>query len=60
MAAQLQVKPVHVAIAWLVARPSITAPIASATSIEQLKDLIAGAQLKLDRQAIELLNQASG
>ncbi len=59
VAAQYRVTPAQVAIAWLVARPSITAPIASATSVEQLKDLTAGAQLKLDRQAIELLNQAS-
>ncbi len=48
-----------VALAWLMARPSITAPIASATSLEQLDALIAAADLKLSRPQIELLNQAS-
>jgi aryl-alcohol dehydrogenase-like predicted oxidoreductase len=51
--------PASIAIAWLIARPSITAPIASATSIEQLDDLVKAAQLQLDTQAIELLNKAS-
>jgi aryl-alcohol dehydrogenase-like predicted oxidoreductase len=51
--------PAQVALAWLMARPSITAPIASATSVDQLNDLIAATQLELDRPSIELLNQAS-
>ena len=51
--------PAQVAIAWLCARPSVTAPIASATSQEQLDDLIAGARLKLDQTQIDLLNSAS-
>jgi aryl-alcohol dehydrogenase-like predicted oxidoreductase len=41
------------------ARPGITAPIASATSLEQLKALVEAAKLNLDRQAIELLDKAS-
>jgi aryl-alcohol dehydrogenase-like predicted oxidoreductase len=49
----------RVALAWLIARPSITAPIASATSCEQLADLIEATRLKLDPESIELLNQAS-
>jgi aryl-alcohol dehydrogenase-like predicted oxidoreductase len=60
VAAQYHVRPVHVALAWLAARSSITAPIASATSVEQLQDLIAGVQLQLDSSSIELLNRASG
>ncbi|HLN00088.1 MAG TPA: aldo/keto reductase [Bryobacteraceae bacterium] len=48
-----------VALAWLLARPSITAPIASATSVEQLHDLVDATNLKLDAESIELLNQAS-
>jgi aryl-alcohol dehydrogenase-like predicted oxidoreductase len=48
-----------VAIAWLIARPSITAPIASATSVAQLKDLLAAATLDLDAEAIATLDQAS-
>jgi aryl-alcohol dehydrogenase-like predicted oxidoreductase len=51
--------PAQVALAWAMARPSITAPIASATNLDQLKDLIASANLNLDRESIELLNQAS-
>jgi aryl-alcohol dehydrogenase-like predicted oxidoreductase len=51
--------PARVSLAWLLARPSITAPIVSATSIEQLNDLIATLDLKLDRSSIELLNAAS-
>jgi aryl-alcohol dehydrogenase-like predicted oxidoreductase len=49
----------RVAIAWLMARPSITAPIASATNLEQLKELMEAAKLKLDTGAISLLNEAS-
>jgi aryl-alcohol dehydrogenase-like predicted oxidoreductase len=49
----------QVAIAWLLARPSITAPIASATSLEQLNELIGAVNLQLDQTAIEELNQAS-
>jgi aryl-alcohol dehydrogenase-like predicted oxidoreductase len=59
VAARLQSTPASVALAWLMARPSITAPIASATNLEQLKDLIAAGELKLDRDSIELLNRAS-
>jgi aryl-alcohol dehydrogenase-like predicted oxidoreductase len=51
--------PARVSLAWLLARPSITAPIVSATTIEQLNDLIASVELKLDRASIELLNHAS-
>lgn len=51
--------PARVSLAWLLARPGITAPIVSATSIEQLHDLIACVELKLDRASIELLNEAS-
>ena len=48
-----------VALAWLLARPSVTAPIASATKLEQLNDLIAATQLVLDEQQIAFLNQES-
>lgn len=51
--------PSQVSLAWLIARPSITAPIASATSLEQLDGLIGATELKLDQAAIEQLNQAS-
>jgi aryl-alcohol dehydrogenase-like predicted oxidoreductase len=51
--------PTSVALAWQIARPSISAPIASATTVDQLSDLIAATQLKLDQAAIEQLNTAS-
>lgn len=51
--------PAAIALAWLMARPSITAPIASATSQDQLQSLIKATQLQLDRDAIEQLNVAS-
>jgi aryl-alcohol dehydrogenase-like predicted oxidoreductase len=51
--------PAEVSLAWLIARPSITAPIASATKIEQLQDLAKAASLPLDQAAIEQLTQAS-
>ena len=51
--------PAQVALAWLIARPSVTAPIASATSLEQLHDILKAVELKLDAQDIETLNAAS-
>jgi len=51
--------PARVALAWLIARPSITAPIASATSLDQLNELIEATRLKLDSASIAALNQAS-
>ena len=59
VARNLDVTPAQVAIAWLIAQPSITAPIASATRSAQLGDLIAAAELKLSDDEIALLNKAS-
>ncbi|MDL9997374.1 aldo/keto reductase [Variovorax sp. J22P240] len=49
----------QVAIAWQIARPSITAPIASATSMKQLDELIAAASLQLAPETIAALDAAS-
>jgi aryl-alcohol dehydrogenase-like predicted oxidoreductase len=57
--AELQSTPTRVALAWLLARPSITAPIASATSLSQLEELFASTRLQLSAAAIERLNRAS-
>lgn len=51
--------PARVALAWLIAQPGITAPIASATNDKQLNDLAEATKSKLDRQSIEKLNEAS-
>jgi aryl-alcohol dehydrogenase-like predicted oxidoreductase len=59
VAGQFNSTPARVSLAWLIARPSITAPIASATSLEQLNDLIEATRLELDSSAMELLNEAS-
>ncbi len=53
------VQPASIAIAWLIARPSVTAPIASVTSTEQLKDLEQAANIKLTADDILILDQAS-
>jgi aryl-alcohol dehydrogenase-like predicted oxidoreductase len=59
VSARLKASPAQVALAWLMARPSITAPIASATNLDQLKDLVAAVHLKLDADAIKMLDTAS-
>jgi aryl-alcohol dehydrogenase-like predicted oxidoreductase len=50
----------QVALAWLMARPGITAPIASATSVDQVQDLIGAVNLKLAANEIAALDSASG
>jgi aryl-alcohol dehydrogenase-like predicted oxidoreductase len=59
VAKQYDSTPAKVALAWLLAQPTITAPIASATSVEQLHDLLDATRLELDGGALERLNQAS-
>lgn len=51
--------PAGVALAWLVAQPVVTAPISSATSVEQLKSLVKGVQLELTKEDLALLDDAS-
>jgi len=60
VAKQTASTPTAVALAWLLARPSVTAPIASATSLAQLETLIAGTRLRLDAAAVATLDKASG
>lgn len=51
--------PAQVSLAWLIAHPGITAPIVSATSISQLEDISKAVDLKLRKEDIEKLNEAS-
>lgn len=51
--------PAQVALAWIIARPGITAPIASATSVAQLDELLGAARLTLSADAIARLDAAS-
>jgi aryl-alcohol dehydrogenase (NADP+) len=55
---RLHAPPAAVAIAWVMAQPSITAAIASATSVAQLDELIAATRLALDRESLERLGAA--
>ncbi|HWJ28791.1 MAG TPA: aldo/keto reductase [Flavisolibacter sp.] len=59
VARRYNVPQATVAIAWLVARKSITAPIASATSTEQLSQLLQAVEVDLDEEAIRQLDEAS-
>jgi len=51
--------PARVALAWLLAQPGVTAPIASATNEKQLVDLVEATKLKLDAASIQKLNEVS-
>ncbi len=51
--------PAQVALAWQIARPSITAPIASATNERQLAELVAAARLRLDAPSIASIDRVS-
>ena len=51
--------PARVAIAWVMAQPGVTSPIASANSLAQLEELVRASQLKLDGETLELLDRAS-
>lgn len=48
----------QVALAWLMAKPSITAPIASATSVAQLQEIMPAANLKLSAEDMQALDAA--
>jgi len=59
VAERLGATPAEVALSWLAHRPSITAPIASATSVSQLTELLRGIDLHLDEAATASLEKAS-
>jgi aryl-alcohol dehydrogenase-like predicted oxidoreductase len=59
VAARVGATPAQVALAWQMAKPGITAPISSATSLEQLRDLAQAAALELDAAAEAALDAAS-
>jgi aryl-alcohol dehydrogenase-like predicted oxidoreductase len=58
VSAETGAPPAEIALAWLLAQPGITAPIASATSIEQLNMLARGIALPLRRAHLDLLTAA--
>ena len=59
VAAETGATPAQVALAWTAAQPGVTAPIASATSMAQLEDLIGAMTLELDAGQLERLRTAS-
>jgi aryl-alcohol dehydrogenase-like predicted oxidoreductase len=59
IAATHKATPAQVALAWLIARPSVTAPIASATSVAQLQELLGAMQLGLSADEVGALDRAS-
>jgi len=60
VAAEAGATPAQVALAWLAAQPGVTAPIASATSLEQLEELLGVLTLELSAAQLEALGAASG
>ena len=56
---QLNATQAQIALSWLIARKGITAPIVSATNLEQLNDILKSVEVKLDASAINKLDQAS-
>jgi aryl-alcohol dehydrogenase-like predicted oxidoreductase len=59
VAKKYEAKPGQIALAWLIARPSVTAPIASATNLEQLAELVEAAEIELDAESIQKIDAAS-
>ena len=59
VAATHRATPAQVALAWTIARPGLTAPIVSATSVAQWNELAGAARLRLDAKSIETLDLAS-
>lgn len=57
-AAEARATPAQAALAWLMSRPGVTAPIASATTVEQLREIAAAARLTLSPAALERLDRA--
>ena len=59
MAQAKSATPAQLALAWLMARPGISAPIASATTLDQLNDILGAAKLSLSQEDIDRLDKAS-
>jgi aryl-alcohol dehydrogenase-like predicted oxidoreductase len=58
-AAKYNSTPASISVAWLLTRPAVAAPIASATSLSQLKEITNAVKLNLSKETIENLNKAS-
>jgi aryl-alcohol dehydrogenase-like predicted oxidoreductase len=56
---RLDATSAQIALAWLMTRPGVAAPIASATSLEQLDELLTATRVELDPDALAALELAS-
>ena len=59
VAEQYNGTPASIALAWLMARPAVTAPIASVTNLDQLKDFTKAAEIQLQNEDLSILDEAS-
>jgi len=59
VAERLHATPGQVAVAWVMTRPAIAAPIASGRTVEQVRELVAASRLVLDAEALHTLDAAS-
>jgi 1-deoxyxylulose-5-phosphate synthase len=57
VAAERGIPPAQVALAWLLAKPGVTAPIVGATKLEHLQDALAAEQVVLDEEEIARLEE---
>jgi aryl-alcohol dehydrogenase-like predicted oxidoreductase len=58
VSADVGATPAQVSLAWLMTRPGVTAPIVSATSLEQLDDILGATEVSLPAEAIDALDKA--
>lgn len=56
VSAKYHCSPASIALAWLMTRPAVVAPIASATNLDQLRDLIKAVEINLDAESIRTLS----
>ena len=59
VAKKYNANPAKISLAWVMSRPSITAPIVSSTNLEQLNELMSSVELSLDKDSVDILNRAS-
>jgi aryl-alcohol dehydrogenase-like predicted oxidoreductase len=59
VARRLNATPAQISLAWLMTRRGVTAPIASATNLDQLGEILRATEIRLDAEAIEALDRAS-
>jgi aryl-alcohol dehydrogenase-like predicted oxidoreductase len=58
VAARYSITPAQAALAWFTGRPGLAAPIASATTLEQAAELASAASVRLDAEAVGMLDAA--